>query len=86
MQQGNTWDEFLLSFRRLRHRLHVNFFLPVGQRHILHMTLDDSVQRMIFANHHTQAGFDARAALAHDDVARLHVLAAVNFYAEPLRI
>ena len=39
-------------------------------------------QRVIFADTHVDAGMEARAALANEDVARQNLLSAIAFYAK----
>src|SRR5580693_786211 len=50
----------------------------------LHLPADQREQRVVAAPPHTLAGVEVRAALADDDLARVHQLAAVALDAEAL--
>src|SRR5262249_23956160 len=79
-------EVYRLLGRSLRHRQHRYEHAALGFGTKLDATVDEREQGMVLGQAYIGAGVPLGAALARDDVAGKHVLAAENLQAEPLTV
>src|SRR4051794_26805405 len=80
---GMTWVN-LVGFGR--HRKHVHLLARPAEARELHLAVDEREQRVVLAAADVLARVNDRAALADEDHARRHGLAAELLHAQPLAV
>jgi len=79
-------DNSNTALRRIALGIHTNLFLCFAEWFEFDETIDQRIQRVVFAETHVQAGANVRAALANDDRSSLHVLTVKSLDAQALGI